>query len=886
MMMMMMTMTMIMFIFLFARPVSATDPSPTTTTTAGTPSCWGSNFYGELGNGSLNNSNVPVLVASNDQNYMQISSGAEHTCAIAEDSKAFCWGDNYNGQLGDGGKLNSLVPVPVVGDKLWLKISSGAHHTCAIELGDQSLWCWGYNVLGNLGDGSHLPSRSPVRVSSIQSWIEVSADNFHTCGITSDQHAYCWGYNLSGELGDGTNSNANVPNPVAGNSTWLQISSGRDHSCGLQTDFSAWCWGSNAKGALGDGTYNSSNVPVRVAGNHSWTQVRAGKWYSCAIEASNLSVWCWGVNFYGGLGEDLSVTTTVPVRMAGDQSFIELTVSTQGRKQDAYACGIQQSDRAAYCWGDNYFGELGDGTNDFSNVSVRVSSDDRPWSQISVGNFHTCGIQLNSSIEDGLSPGGSLQNTTYPSQGDVSTSESSSTSIISSSNSSSTNTAAIVGGVVGGVVAVGIIIIAAAFMLVRKRKQKRIKAQATLKHPYAKAHPSHSSSSQAYDDIESGDATAASGQLPPTLPPDNLSSESDGKLKCEGNINVNGGCIPDDIILRRMAGEFDHDVTRPRNGNRSSGIPAHAADVEFTWPQVKLIRLLGTGSFGKVFLAEVNHTQVALKVLVDAKALTAGSRPSGPQEMSTSMVTGSSALSQASQVSLVKEVSIMAALRHPNVVQLVGWCSLPPSIALEFCPRGSLYSVLKRAATDQGGPTAAALTWQRRWRMAADAAAGMLHLHTRPPPVLHRDLKSGNLLVAADWTVKISDMGLSKLAEEATGAAATAGMVTNPRWLAPEVLLGQRPSKASDVFSFGVVLWELLTWQLPWAESSVHLVAIKVSEGQRLPIPPPQGLPGPKPDDPAKLNAYIGLMERCWAQNPTDRPDFERIANELETFLQ
>jgi serine/threonine protein kinase len=163
--------------------------------------------------------------------------------------------------------------------------------------------------------------------------------------------------------------------------------------------------------------------------------------------------------------------------------------------------------------------------------------------------------------------------------------------------------------------------------------------------------------------------------------------------------------------------------------------------------------------------------------------------------------------------------------------------------------------------------------------MAADAAAGMLHLHTRGPPILHRDLKSPNLLLAADWTVKVADMGLSKLMDETTQES-TAGGAANPRWLAPEVLGGKSPTAASDVFSFGVVMWELLTWKLPWSDTPTVLNIIGyVLEGGRLALPPVSELPGLKPSD--KLDAYISLMNQCWAQEPSARPDFNTIASEL-----
>ena len=141
-------------------------------------------------------------------------------------------------------------------------------------------------------------------------------------------------------------------------------------------------------------------------------------------------------------------------------------------------------------------------------------------------------------------------------------------------------------------------------------------------------------------------------------------------------------------------------------------------------------------------------------------------------------------------------------------------------------------------------------------------------------------------MVSGDWTVKVCDMGLSKLMDEATqGSTTTAGGAANPRWLAPEVLSGDRPTAAADVFSFGIVMWELLVWKLPYTDAgtpSVWNIVGNVLRGGRPALPPRSQLLGLKPTD--SIDAYIGLMQRCWAQEPGARPDFKTIAAELRTM--
>ena len=176
------------------------------------------------------------------------------------------------------------------------------------------------------------------------------------------------------------------------------------------------------------------------------------------------------------------------------------------------------------------------------------------------------------------------------------------------------------------------------------------------------------------------------------------------------------------------------------------------------------------------------------------------------------------AFSQQLHSTMQAEAGLLASLRHPHVVNFMGICKAPPAIITELCSNGSLLDVLKRARASPA--LAAELTWPRRLRMALDAAAGMFYLHALSTPLIHRDLKSPNLLVDAHWRVKIADLGMSKVLEEASaasGSCSTAGGPDNPRWMPPEVFEARRATAASDVFSFAVVLWELLTWKLPWA---------------------------------------------------------------------
>eukprot|EP00898_Chlorokybus_atmophyticus_P001190 jgi/Chlat1/2071/Chrsp17S02771 len=282
---------------------------------------------------------------------------------------------------------------------------------------------------------------------------------------------------------------------------------------------------------------------------------------------------------------------------------------------------------------------------------------------------------------------------------------------------------------------------------------------------------------------------------------------------------------------------------------------------EIDYGDLKLTRNIGGGAYGQVHLASWRHTDVAVKKLGAAWGPDAGGHSLG------------AAFSAESVALFRKEVGIMCRMRHPNVVMFIGACIAPPDLCLvtEYCPRGSLYDVMARA---RAGSTS--LDWARRLNMATDAALGMHYLHSSQPPVIHRDLKSPNILVDRHWHVKVCDFNLSRLMEASHIPASN--NLHSPRWMAPEVLKGEKYNRAADVFSFGVILWELLTLEVPWGEFSnnwqiMHAVA---EQQDRLTIPTTcepafRGLP-----------AYSALIRACWARNPRARPTFDAIVAALK----
>ena len=278
------------------------------------------------------------------------------------------------------------------------------------------------------------------------------------------------------------------------------------------------------------------------------------------------------------------------------------------------------------------------------------------------------------------------------------------------------------------------------------------------------------------------------------------------------------------------------------------------------YEHLKNLAKIGEGSFGQVYRASWNHIDVAVKFM----------------SMKDIDVSQSSKEFVRSMDELEKEVSIMTQLRHPNIVLLLGVVRSTPAIVVEFCTRGSLFSVLQRHMK----PGAPQLLWKVRLQMALGAAAGMLYLHD--VPVLHRDLKSANLMVDRYYRVKVGDFGLSRVHDEIVGSGERDGSCSlhSPRWMAPEVLKDGKHSKASDVYSYGIVLWEIQSLKTPFKELNVYQILSAVDEGER-----PDETTSFGPQYP-EANLYRDLMRKAWDQDPKMRPTFEDIVTEVQNLIE
>ena len=348
-----------------------------------------------------------------------IFAGGDSTCAVASDSKLYCWGANYTGQLGTGTTTNSSSPVAVnasgvLSGKTILATTVGGSHACAIA-SDKAAYCWGSSYYGELGNGAASGSQSPVAVTtsgalSGKTVQAIAAGNGHTCAIASDNRGYCWGLNSDGALGNGTTNQPwdPVTTPVAVNmsgalsgKTLKSIATGSTHTCVVASDNLAYCWGDGSNGRLGNNSTSMASSPVAVTTSGALSgktikSIAAGWSTTCAL-ASDDQVYCWGSGADGQLGNGGTTNSSVPVAVTTSGVLAGKTVRSLS-VGGASAC-VVASDNQAYCWGD---GKLGNGSGGTSSVPVAVNASGVlsgvSIQDIYVGWYHTCALSTEGRI--------------------------------------------------------------------------------------------------------------------------------------------------------------------------------------------------------------------------------------------------------------------------------------------------------------------------------------------------------------------------------------------------------------------------------------------------------------------------------------------------------
>ncbi|MBL8685273.1 MAG: hypothetical protein JNK05_39205 [Myxococcales bacterium] len=350
---------------------------------AGNVVCWGTNVFGQLGDGrSGSTENTPVRVVG-VSDAAGLAAASAFTCARRTSGQVSCWGRGTEGQLGTGSMIGvSVAPVAVMGVSDAVQLSATALHACVVRMGG-GVQCWGNNAEGQIGDGMIGGNRlAPVAVTGLTDAVEVSAGNSHTCARRTSGQVVCWGANASGQLGSGAvGTSRAAPVAVGGLTDAVEIAAGATHTCARRMTGAVVCWGSNGAGELGDGTTGVDRpAPVAVMGLTDAVEISAGAGFTCARRATGQIV-CWGDNGTGMLGTG-GASAAVPAVVVGIADAVEIEAGS------SHMCARRSNGRVL-CWGTGTTGQLGDGFRVNRTTPMGVIGISDPV-ELSAGMRHTC----------------------------------------------------------------------------------------------------------------------------------------------------------------------------------------------------------------------------------------------------------------------------------------------------------------------------------------------------------------------------------------------------------------------------------------------------------------------------------------------------------------
>jgi alpha-tubulin suppressor-like RCC1 family protein len=326
----------------------------------------------------------------------KLSTFYHHSFVLKTDGSLWAWGGNLNGEIGDGTTTDRYSQVQI-GTKEWKQVSAGYNHSLAIKT-DGSLWAWGFNILGQLGDGTNSEKHSPVKIGTASNWKQISAGNNYSVAIRTDGTLWSWGYNDRGQLGTGSTAAKYAPVKIGTSSDWKMVVARNNFTMAIKKDSTLWAWGCNDQGQLGDGTTIDKHVPVQIGTDKDWKTISAGWDHALALKY-NGTLWAWGYDNYGQLGDSTKESRVSPKMVDNATDWKDISAGYEHSL-------ATKADGTLWSWGYNYYGQLGNGSDGNAMFLPAMLEGMTNCAQIAAGCFYSlvlnadgsyCGAGMNNS---------------------------------------------------------------------------------------------------------------------------------------------------------------------------------------------------------------------------------------------------------------------------------------------------------------------------------------------------------------------------------------------------------------------------------------------------------------------------------------------------------
>jgi alpha-tubulin suppressor-like RCC1 family protein len=307
----------------------------------------------------------------------------------SQNTSLWSWGDNTFGQLGDGSTDTKFRPTQVGDETIWKSVVGGNYHSIGIKT-DGTLWAWGDNEYGQLGDGTFIDKSTPTRIGTESDWKEIYCGPNYNIAIKENGTLWAWGLNDYGQLGLNDIVNRNSPTQVGRDNNWSKVTCGAGHTLAIKSNGTLWAWGDNDFGQIGDGTYLIQLVPIQIGSDNNWIEISSGIFHSLAIK-TNGTLWAWGDNDYWQLGiPDNDIFYSTPTLVNAENNWKSIHAG-------GYHNLALKTDGTLWCWGDNEYGQLGDNSTLESHFPIQIENNVQ-WDYIGASTWNSFGIKADGTL--------------------------------------------------------------------------------------------------------------------------------------------------------------------------------------------------------------------------------------------------------------------------------------------------------------------------------------------------------------------------------------------------------------------------------------------------------------------------------------------------------